>query len=409
MDVNTRRLRYFLAVVEYGHFGRAAASLHLSTTALSEQIRKLEDEMAVRLLDRTSRGARPTEIGVEVAEHARAVLRAAGLLVEAVGRHRRRETGVLRLGFVTMGAGELTPHLVAAFDRRAPGHPVELVHLDYAHQLRSVLNGEVDAGIVRGPIQLDRLRAVELAHEPRMVMLSAAHPLAGRGSVTCYDIRDEVRVTTDGVPDEWRCWWSLDPGPDGTSPPYGPTVHSFDEQLETAAAGVGVRPVGGLGQVVDHCRQLRDRRQRGIEGGQVLGAGEGLEPQPQLVEPLEVGVHLRVGDPVRVGQVVDHGSHRPQILVGGELGQQLGVLHPPPVRPGRTHHEDQRPERDQERRSRNRPQHPRHWRHLALPEPRRLPLEVTATGPRTVLTDVGPPARIRGSGRCRKMGEFYNT
>ncbi|SFO47184.1 hypothetical protein SAMN05216207_106418 [Pseudonocardia ammonioxydans] len=86
--------------------------------------------------------------------------------------------------------------------------------------------------------------------------------------------------------------------------------------------------------MVDHCRQLWDRRQRGIEGGQVLGVGEGLEPEPQLVEPLEVGVHLWVGDPVRVGQVVDHGSYRPQILVGGELGQQLGVLglvegHPP--------------------------------------------------------------------------------
>jgi len=215
MDVNTRRLRYFLSVVEHGRFGRAAESLHLSTTALSEQIRKLETELAVHLLDRTSRGARPTTIGIAVAEHARDVLRAAGQLVETVERHRRRETGALRLGFVTMGAGELTPHLIAAFDRRAPGHPVELIHLDHAHQLRSVRSGEVDAGIVRGPIQLDGLRAVELAHEPRMVMLSAAHPLAGRGS-------------------------------DGTSPPYGPTVHSFDEQLETAAAGVAISIVPAI-------------------------------------------------------------------------------------------------------------------------------------------------------------------
>ncbi len=115
-----------------------------------------------------------------------------------------------------------------------------MVHLDYARQVEAVLTGEVDAAIVRGPLGSQQLRTVEIARESRMVMLSAAHPLAGRASLHCADIADEVRVTTENVPEEWRRWWSLDPRPDGTSPPYGPVIHTFDEQLELAAAGVAI-------------------------------------------------------------------------------------------------------------------------------------------------------------------------
>jgi DNA-binding transcriptional LysR family regulator len=240
MDVNTRRLRYFLAVAEFGHFGRAAATLHVSPAALSEQVRKLEDELGVRLLDRNPRGAQLTPVGVEVADRARAVLRETSALTDVVSRHLRRRVGVLRLGFVTMAAGELTPHLVAAFEQRAPGFRIDMVHLDYAHQVEAVLIGEVDAAIVRGPVEPEHLRIVEIAREPRLVMMSAAHPLAGSTALRCADVAGEVRVTTENVPEEWRRWWSLDPGPNGTPPPYGPIIHSFDEQLELAAAGVAV-------------------------------------------------------------------------------------------------------------------------------------------------------------------------
>jgi DNA-binding transcriptional LysR family regulator len=240
MDVNTRRLRYFLAVADCGHFGRAAAALHVSPTALSEQVRKLEDELGVRLLDRNPRGAQLTPVGVEVADRARAVLRETSALTNVVTCHLRQRVRALRLGFVTMAAGELTPHLVAAFEQRMPGARVDMVHLDYAHQVEAVLTDEVDAAIVRGPIEPERLRTLEIAREPRMVMMSAAHPLADSTALCCADVACEVRVTTENVPEAWRRWWSLDPGPDGTPPPYGPVVHSFDEQLELAAAGVAI-------------------------------------------------------------------------------------------------------------------------------------------------------------------------
>ena len=105
MDVSTRRLRYFLAVVEHEHFGRASEALFLSATALSEQVRKLEAELGVRPFDRNPRGAQVTEIGRQVAEKARIVLRDADALADVVARHQRSQTGILRLGFVTMAAG----------------------------------------------------------------------------------------------------------------------------------------------------------------------------------------------------------------------------------------------------------------------------------------------------------------
>lgn len=240
MDLSTRRLRYFLAVAEYEHFGRAADALFVSRSALSEQIRRLEQELGVRLFDRNPRGAQLTTIGKDVVRQARIVLDDVAHLSLIIDRFERERSGKLRLGFVTMAAGKLTPQIVAAVEAIHPLNTVELVHLDYARQVQAVLTGEVDASIVRGPIDTTHLRTVILLNEPRMAMFSQRHRLAGRASVSCADLRGEVRVDTEGVSPEWRRWWSLDPGADGQSPPYGPMVHSFEEQLEMAAGNVAM-------------------------------------------------------------------------------------------------------------------------------------------------------------------------
>ena len=141
---------------------------------------------------------------------------------------------------------------MSAFEKARPGDHVELVHLSYARQVQAVLAAEVDAGIVRGPTPLTHLRSIVLSSEPRLVMLSREHRLARHPTVTSAELENEVRVDTDGVPDEWRRWWSLDPRSDGTSPPYGPIVHSFDEQLEMAAASVAISIVPETASHVYH-------------------------------------------------------------------------------------------------------------------------------------------------------------
>ena len=241
MDVNLTRLRYFLAVTEHGNFGRAAESLFLSPSALSEQIRKLESELGVRLFDRNPRGAQLTDIGAEVAAQAKLVLMQSGRLVHVLDQYREKQANTLRLGFVTFASGEATSRLISELMAGDDKLKIELIHLSYGRQVDAVIEGDVDASIARGPIEAtDGLRFTMLASEPRMVMVSDKHRLAGLRSVTRADLQHEPRVTTDGVPEAWRKWWSLDPNPDGSSPPCGPVIHSFDEQIELAASSIAI-------------------------------------------------------------------------------------------------------------------------------------------------------------------------
>jgi DNA-binding transcriptional LysR family regulator len=259
MDVNLRRLRYFVAVADKGHFGRAAESVHLSATALSEQIRKLEAEFDVKLFDRNPRGAQLTDIGAELATKARSVLVQTQHLTDLLKQRRLGDGGGrLRLGFVTLAAGEATPRLVERLKANSPGLELELVHLSYARQVDAVLDGDVDASIARGPIEPSAAVCLDpLGSESRMIMVSTRHALARRRSVTRQDLAQEPRVTTDGVPETWRRWWSLDPNPDGSTPPYGPLVHSFDEQIEVAASGIALSIVPATAASVYRRNDLR--------------------------------------------------------------------------------------------------------------------------------------------------------
>lgn len=247
MDVNLRRLRYFLAVAERGNFGRAAETVFLSASALSEQIRKLELELGVRLFDRNPRGAQLTDIGAEVAAQAKLVLMQSGRLVNVLDQYREKRANVLRLGFVTFASGETTSRLISELMAGDNKVKIELIHLSYGRQVDAVIDGDVDASIARGPVEAtDGLRFTTLASEPRMVMISDKHRLAGLRSVTRADLQHEPRVTADDVPEAWKKWWSLDPNPDGSSPPYGPLIHSFDEQIELAASSIAISIVPAM-------------------------------------------------------------------------------------------------------------------------------------------------------------------
>lgn len=270
MDVNLRRLRYFVAVADNGHFGRAADSVHLSPTALSEQIRKLEAEFDVKLFDRNPRGAQLTDIGAELAAIARAVLVQTQHLADLL-RQRRLGGGSLRLGFVTLAAGEATPRLIEQLKADSPDLALELVHLSYARQVEAVVDGDVDASIARGPIECSGdLRLDPLGSELRMIMVSTRHALARRRSVTRQDLAREPRVTTDGVPESWRRWWSLDPNPDGSTPPYGPLVHSLDEQIEVAASGIAMSIVPATAALVYRRSDVRFIPIRDAEPSQIF-------------------------------------------------------------------------------------------------------------------------------------------
>ena len=235
MDLDLRVVRYFAAVADAGTYAAAAASLHVATPSLSQQIRRFEATLGVRLLERDHRGARLTPVGAEILDAARPLLADQERVLGVVRRHRRAAGHTLRVGFLSGGAGPLTRRLLDALHARVPEAVVDLVQVGWGEQVSAVLDGSVDAVFARPPLADAPVRRVPLLSERRVLVMAAGHRLAGRSSLGVADLADVVQIDTEGVDEEWRRWWSLDPRPDGTRPRYGPVVRTMEELLQVVA------------------------------------------------------------------------------------------------------------------------------------------------------------------------------
>ncbi|MER5647394.1 LysR substrate-binding domain-containing protein [Streptosporangium sp. NPDC002524] len=236
MDLDLRKLRYFVAVAERLHFGQAAEALHITQPALSRQIRQLEHDVGVALFARTSREVALTPAGEQL-------LRDAGRLLAAshAVRDRARRAGEgghhLTVGFM------LGIDTAPALRRFAERHPDVIVHLKRLHskdRSEALLDGRVDAGLVRLPLISDGLSTMFLYTEPFTVLLSADHPLAAKASLRLDDIADEPLLHYADADPAWNAFWRIDPRPDGTRPRSGPAVHDIEEIVEYVRVRRGV-------------------------------------------------------------------------------------------------------------------------------------------------------------------------
>jgi DNA-binding transcriptional LysR family regulator len=247
LDLNLRLVRYVAAVVDEGHFGRAARRLHVSAPALSQQVRKLERTLGVALLDRSAHPVRPTPAGERFLREARVALDAADRALAAVSAHRREEAAALRLGFMTAPAGWRIRELLDALRREVPAVSVELVEVAWAEQTTAVRDGLVDASLVRLPFSsTSGLRFDPVHVEPRVVALPARHPLAGREAVQLAELDGEPHVTDDEADPAWVRWWACDPRPSGAAVRYGPSVRTIEGLLEAVASRQAIAITGAF-------------------------------------------------------------------------------------------------------------------------------------------------------------------
>jgi len=190
MDLDLRKLRYFVAVAEHLNFGRAAEALHIAQPVLSRQIRALETELKVQLFDRSSKGTVLTPSGERLLADARPLLSQASALLRRVGA-----ADVFAVGFMP---GLIITPAVRVLASRHPGLRVDVVRTTWEDQVEVIHDGRVDVGYVRLPVPMDGLRCVPLFTEPRVAVLPAAHRLAGKESVLESDLAGEriVRHTT---------------------------------------------------------------------------------------------------------------------------------------------------------------------------------------------------------------------
>jgi len=232
MDLDLRRLRYFVTVADELSFVRAAERLHMTQPALSRQIRALEDDLGVTLLRRGPVGTALTPAGDQLLEDARPLL-AASLALQRRVRLAAREQLHFTIGFMP---GVIVTPIVRQFRALAPEVKVQVLHTALTDQVDYLLDGRVDVCFVRLPLPVDTMEIVPLFPEPRIAALSTEHPLA---SSTVVDVADLLpyRLLQDpaDVP-EWRGA----PGPEADRPT------TIEESLEAVASSTGfaVLPAG---------------------------------------------------------------------------------------------------------------------------------------------------------------------
>jgi len=236
MDLDLRKLRYFVAVAERLHFGRAAAALYITQPALSRQIRQFEEELGVELFERSSRQVTLTPAGKRLAEDG------ARLLADsqaAVAQARRvQESGQsITVGF--MLGMDIAP-VMAAFAHIHPRVEILLQRLRWWNHAAALRDGRVDAGFVRLPLPTEGLEIRALYQEPVCVAVPAGHPLAAMTSVGISQLAAEPVLRYADASPEWNAFWTVDPRPDGSHPPPGPYVHDMEEIVAYVRAGRGV-------------------------------------------------------------------------------------------------------------------------------------------------------------------------
>src|ERR1700741_4477991 len=155
--MNLRDLHYLVALAAHRPFGRAAAASFVSQPTLSTQIRKLEEELGVALVERTPRKGLLTEVGREIAQRAREVLNEVEQIRQIAGRTKDPESGTVRLGiFPTLGP-YLLPHVVPRIRERFPRLELLLVEEKTETVLHRLREGKLDAGVLALPVHDDSL------------------------------------------------------------------------------------------------------------------------------------------------------------------------------------------------------------------------------------------------------------
>ncbi|MFD7920823.1 LysR family transcriptional regulator [Streptomyces sp. NPDC059740] len=190
-----RHLTGFVAVAEELHFGRAAERLHVAQSPLSQQIRRLERDLGVKLFDRTTRTVRLTQAGQALLEPARHLLAEASAVRRAVRAAHQGEAGRVTVGFAGASSYAALPHLTRAVTSELPGIELVLEGQTYAGEAMSrIADGTLDLGFVALPVR--RGIATRVVRMERLVLaLPDSHPLAGREEVTFTDLADEPFVT----------------------------------------------------------------------------------------------------------------------------------------------------------------------------------------------------------------------
>ena len=197
--MNIRDLEYLVALAEHKHFRRAADACHVSQPTLSGQIRKLEDELGIILLERTSRKVLFTQSGLLLVDQAKTVLREVKLLKEMASNQGKEMTGPLHVGVIPTIGPYLMPHIVPALQNAFPDLELFLYEAQTHQLLEQLETGRLDCAIVASVRETEPFIEVSLFKERMLLAVAENHPWAKEQTIPMSMLKDrEMLMLDDG-------------------------------------------------------------------------------------------------------------------------------------------------------------------------------------------------------------------
>jgi LysR family hydrogen peroxide-inducible transcriptional activator len=287
--MNLQDFKYLVAVAEHRHFGRAAEACGVSQPTLSSQVRKLEDSLGVKLLERTNKRVELTPVGAQILEHARLAL-AQAREIEVVAQSARDPlVGPLRLGVIPTLAPYLMPLILNPLRQAYPGLTIEL----WEDQTRALIEGlqrhRLDVALLATAADAPEITEIELFREPLLAALPPDHRLAGAEAVDQKEIAGELLVLADGhcLSAQALEACGAKPGPGRNALQSSMRAATLDTLVNLVAAGYGTTliprlAVDSLGRLGIAVRPLTVETARSIR----LASRPGF-PRPQALRALE--------------------------------------------------------------------------------------------------------------------------
>jgi DNA-binding transcriptional LysR family regulator len=192
--IETRQIRYFVALAEHLHFGKAALALNMAQPALSQQIRQLEDELGTPLFERNTRRVTLLPAGNTFLARAQAILHELSLAVEEARDLNVGHSGSVRIGFVSTAAPRVIPELLNRLRRKYPRIHVDLYETDPLDQVQQLHWLKIDIGLMLFHPNDPALNTAVIAKNRVMVALPRKHPLAARKVIPIKELAGETFI-----------------------------------------------------------------------------------------------------------------------------------------------------------------------------------------------------------------------
>jgi LysR family hydrogen peroxide-inducible transcriptional activator len=189
--MNFSALQYYVKLAELKHFRRAAEACFVSQPTLSTQIRKLEEELGVSLVERAPRKIMLTPIGEDIAHRARHVLRDIEHIKTAARRSKDPATGTIRLGIFPTLAPYLLPHVIPDIRKKFPELGLQLAEEKTEDILRMLDQGRLDAGLLALPVDEHGMDMEVLFEEPFVTAMPSSHPLCDKKVISLQDLEGQ--------------------------------------------------------------------------------------------------------------------------------------------------------------------------------------------------------------------------